>query len=56
LVYNFLKENNKMAHIDEIYEYVSQFRQTNIKSLLYNIKLDKSNRFIEYSDGYLGIR
>jgi len=55
LVFEYLNQFNEPKHINEISEFVNQFRVTNDKNILSNLKLDKNNIFIFFKQGYVGI-
>lgn len=55
IVYEYLKEVNRRAHISEIFKHVQKFRQTNEKNIATSLKLDKSGRFKFYPKGFFAI-
>ena len=56
LVYEYLKNYDDPVHISELSEFVNRYRKTNNKNILSNLKLDKSNTFIFFRKGYVGLR
>lgn len=56
LVYEYLKNFDDPVHISEISDYVNRFRKTNNKNILSNLKLDKTNTFIFFRKGYVGLK
>jgi hypothetical protein len=55
LVYEFVKKSDEPIHISEITNYVNQFRKTTNKNILSNLKLDKTNTFIFFRKGFVGL-
>ncbi len=55
LVREYLEQYEDPKHIDEITEYVNLYRDTNAKNILSNLKLDKSDTFMFFKKGYIGL-
>jgi predicted Zn-ribbon and HTH transcriptional regulator len=55
LVYNYLKQFDDPVHISRISDFVNQYRKTNNKNILSNLKLDKTDSFIFFRKGYVGL-
>lgn len=55
LVYSYLKQFDDPVHISHISEFVNQYRKTNNKNILSNLKLDKTDSFIFFRKGYVGL-
>ncbi len=55
LVYSYLKQYDDPVHISYISDYVNQYRQTNNKNILSNLKLDKTDSFMFFRKGYVGL-
>ena len=51
----FLQEQSEPKHIDDITEFVNQYRDTNSKNIYANLKMDESKRFVFYSGTYIGL-
>ena len=51
----YLQNQQVPIHIDEITEYVNKYRNTNSMSILSNLKLDKSKRFVFYKGSCIGL-
>lgn len=43
-------------HISQILKYVNQFRASNEYSVIQNLKLDKSNKFVFFGWGFIGLK
>ena len=56
IVEEFLNEHIEPKHIDEITEYVCQYRDTNAKNIYYNIRMEKNNRFLFFESSYIGLK
>ncbi len=56
LVYDYLIKYDDPVHISDITVFVNQFRKTNNKNILSNLKLDKTNTFIFFRKGYVGLK
>jgi len=56
LVNEYLKGYDDPVHISEISDFVNRFRKTNNKNILSNLKLDKTNTFIFFRKGYVGLK
>jgi hypothetical protein len=56
LVKEFLDASDEPRHINEIAVYVNKFRRTTDKNILSNLKLDKSNIYVFFKLGYIGLR
>lgn len=56
LVYEFLKQYDDPVHISEVAQYVNRYRKTNNKNILSNLKLDKTNTFMFFRKGYVGLQ
>lgn len=55
LVKEYLDRYEEPRHISEVTEYVNQYRNTNNKNVLSNLKLDKTRTFIFFKKSYIGI-
>ena len=55
IVEEYLNVNKGPRHIDEIHQFVSKYRNTNPYSVLTNLKVDTSKRFIFYKNEYVGL-
>lgn len=55
IVEEFLQEHSEPKHIDDITEFVNQYRDTNSKNIYANLKMDESKRFVFYSGTYIGL-
>lgn len=51
----YLKKAETPKHIFEVTEYISQYRETNSKSILSNLKLDESKTFIFFNQSFIGL-
>lgn len=56
LVKEFLEANPDPKHISEIATYVNKFRRTSDKNILSNLKLDKTNTYVFFKLGYIGLK
>lgn len=56
LVKEFLESTNEPKHISAITVYVNKFRKTTDKNILSNLKLDKTNTFIFFKLGFIGLK
>jgi len=56
LVKEFLESSAEPKHISEIAVYVNKFRRTTDKNILSNLKLDKTNTYIFFKLGYIGLK
>ncbi len=56
LVKEFLDSSPDPKHITEIAVYVNKFRKTTDKNILSNLKLDKTNTYVFFKLGYIGLR
>lgn len=56
LVKEFLESSPDPKHISEIAVYVNKFRKTTDKNILSNLKLDKSNTYVFFKLGYIGLK
>lgn len=56
LVFDYLSKYADPVHISDITEYVNQYRKTNNKNILSNLKLDKTSTFMFFRKGYVGLR
>lgn len=56
IVEEFLNEHIEPKHIDEITEYVCQYRDTNAKNIYYNIRMEENNRFLFFESSYVGLK
>ncbi len=55
LVFDFLLKYDEPKNILEITNYIKQFRKTNDKNILANLKLDKNQTFQFFKSGYVGL-
>lgn len=51
----FISKHDNPVHIHELGEYVLKYRNTNIKNVLTNLKLDHKNQFEFFQGGFIGI-
>ncbi|MBP6979240.1 MAG: sigma factor-like helix-turn-helix DNA-binding protein [Bacteroidales bacterium] len=56
LVTEYLSEFNEPRHISDVTNFVVQYRDTSDKNILSNLKLDRTNTFIFFRKGYIGLR
>lgn len=56
LVKEFLESSAEPKHISEIAVYVNKFRKTTDKNILSNLKLDKTNTYVFFKLGYIGLK
>jgi hypothetical protein len=56
LVKEFLESSAEPKHISDIAVYVGKFRKTTDKNILSNLKLDKTNTYIFFKLGYIGLK
>ena len=56
LVKEFLESAPDPKHISEIALYVNKFRRTTDKNILSNLKLDKTNTYVFFKLGYIGLK
>ncbi len=56
LVKEFLESSLEPKHISEIAVYVNKFRKTTDKNILSNLKLDKTNTYVFFKLGYIGLK
>jgi len=56
LVKEFLESSTEPKHITDIAVYVNKFRKTTDKNILSNLKLDKSNTYVFFKLGYIGLK
>ncbi len=56
LVKEFLEASPEPKHISEITVYVNKFRKTTDKNILSNLKLDKTNTYVFFKLGYIGLK
>jgi hypothetical protein len=56
LVKEFLEASPDPKHISEIAVYVNKFRKTTDKNILSNLKLDKTNTYVFFKLGYIGLK
>src|SRR5690606_18890350 len=56
IVEEFLAIESAPKHISEIMNYVLQYRDSDAKSIMTNIKVDESNRFIFYDGYFVGLK
>jgi len=56
LVKEFLESSTDSKHISEIAVYVNKFRKTTDKNILSNLKLDKTNTYVFFKLGYIGLK
>lgn len=56
LVKEFLESFSEPKHISDITVYVNTFRRTTDKNILSNLKLDKTNTYVFFKLGYIGLK
>jgi len=56
LVKELLESSTDPKHISEIAVYVNKFRKTTDKNILSNLKLDKTNTYVFFKLGYIGLK
>lgn len=56
LVKEFLDASNEPKHISDIAVYVNKFRKTTDKNILSNLKLDKTNTYVFFKLGFIGLK
>ncbi len=56
IVEEFLNGHSEPKHIEEITKYVFKYRDTNAKSIYYNIRLEENNRFVFFKNSIIGIK
>jgi len=56
LVKEFLESSAEPKHISDIAVYVNKFRRTTDKNILSNLKLDKTNTYVFFKLGYIGLK
>ena len=56
LVKEYLESSIESKHISDITVYVNKFRKTTDKNILSNLKLDKTNTYIFFKLGYIGLK
>ncbi len=56
LVKELLESSSDPKHISEIAAHVNKFRRTTDKNILSNLKLDKTNTYVFFKLGYIGLR
>jgi len=56
LVKEVLESSAEPKHISEIAVYVNKFRKTTDKNILSNLKLDKTNTYVFFKLGYIGLK
>ena len=56
IVEELLFNQSSPTHISLILKYVNQFRASNEYSVIQNLKLDKSNKFILFGFGFIGLK
>ncbi|MEI6060702.1 MAG: sigma factor-like helix-turn-helix DNA-binding protein [Bacteroidota bacterium] len=56
LVKEFLESSPEPKHISDIALYVNKFRKTTDKNILSNLKLDKTNTYVFFKLGYIGLK
>ncbi|MCX6233415.1 MAG: hypothetical protein NT175_01635 [Bacteroidetes bacterium] len=56
LVKEYLSQFDEPRHINDIAEYVIQFRKTTDKNILSNLKLDRTRAFVFYKKSFIGLR
>ena len=55
IVEEYLQTQSGPKHISEITKFVNKFRKTNAININSNLRLDKINRFIFFSKGFIGL-
>jgi len=56
LVKEYLESSAEPKHISAIAVYVNKFRKTTDKNILSNLKLDKTNTYVFFKLGYIGLK
>nr|WP_315163585.1 hypothetical protein [uncultured Flavobacterium sp.] len=57
IVEEFLLDKSEPIHINEISNYVLQYRpESNQKSIIYNLKMEDNNRFLFFKNSYIGLK
>jgi len=56
LVKGFIESSAESKHISEIAFYVNKFKKTTDKNILSNLKLDKTNTYVFFKLGYIGLK
>jgi hypothetical protein len=56
LVKEYLESSIESKHISDITVYVNKFRKTTDKNILSNLKLDKTNTYMFFKLGYIGLK
>ena len=56
LVREYLESSIESKHISDITVYVNKFRKTTDKNILSNLKLDKTNTYVFFKLGYIGLK
>lgn len=55
IVENYLTDKHEPAHISKIIKLLSEYRDTNERSIITNLKLDESSRFYFFKCRYIGL-
>ena len=55
LAIEYLEKMDKPQHISDIMKFIGKYRETSEKNVLSNLKLDKSNAFVFFKGGYVGL-
>ncbi len=56
LVAEYLEQFNEPRHISDVTDFVVKYRDTSDKNILSNLKLDRTNTFMFFKKGYIGLR
>ncbi len=56
LVEEYLSQYSEPRHISDVTNYVVQFRDTSDKNILSNLKLDRTNTFMFFKKGFIGLQ
>ncbi len=56
IVEEYLKQFDDPKHIEEITEYVCKFRNTSLKNISSNIRMEENNRFIFFKSNFVGLK
>lgn len=56
IIEEYLTMESEPKHISEILNYVSKYRNSKERSVMNNIKVDESNRFVFYEGNFIGLR
>lgn len=56
ICFDFINQKNDPVHLFELVQHVRKFRDTNMKSIFTNLKLDKKDAFTFYIGNFIGIK